>query len=503
MGSATLLARGTPAPPVKQQGDAPRWRWIVLIVLVGVFGSVAGLAAPMQYAFPVLSVFIGGALLWRRRWYTYLTFALGLWVLAPAVRRIADWQSTYHDISPILAAAPLVSLLCLPWALATSRRTYRDTRAAMIVALVVFAYGFAVGLLRNGIVPAAADVLNFVGPFALGLFVLMVPNNDIRLRQTVQRFALWGVLILGVYGLVQFLVAPAWDTQWLIDAEIATSGRPYPYEIRVFSTLNSAGPFAQVIGVLLLLLVGQRKNALTWTAGTVGVLALGLSLVRSAWLGVLLGVLMLLIHRRLHVGRLVAAGTIGATLLVLLASPVLEAVSTRVSDTAAAGTSDTSLVVRLAFQAAVVPQTLADVAGDGMGATGSATKLRTEELADPRFRNFDSGLFENLTVFGSVPGAALLGVVVVATVAGYRRARGRSPFYEACVAALATLVFQLLFGNPLQEASGAFAWTLLGLLGRPSGSAGVSRGGAVQHRGPGSHPTISISGEEAASRGSP
>ena len=74
-----------------------------------------------------------------------------------------------------------------------------------------------------------------------------------------------------------------------------TNGTPEPLGIRVFSTMNSPGPFANVLLAGLLILLTNENFSARPRLRAVGYLSfLLLSLVRSAWIGWFLGLLSLL-----------------------------------------------------------------------------------------------------------------------------------------------------------------------------------------------------------------
>ena len=61
-------------------------------------------------------------------------------------------------------------------------------------------------------------------------------------------------MVMGAYGVWQYMVAPAWDGFWIESTGLLTFGKPEPRQIRVFSTMHSNGPFAVTMMAALLLL---------------------------------------------------------------------------------------------------------------------------------------------------------------------------------------------------------------------------------------------------------
>lgn len=99
---------------------------------------------------------------------------------------------------------------------------------------------------------------------------------------------------MGLYGVYQYLVAPEWERLWLIGSGMFTSaGTPEPFGMRVWSTLNSQGIYADVIATGLLVLFSCRSPIIL-PAAIFGGLSLLLSLVRTGWLGFLTGLLFIM-----------------------------------------------------------------------------------------------------------------------------------------------------------------------------------------------------------------
>lgn len=444
------------------------------LVLLSCLGAVGGGAKLLMLAYPAVAIVLAVALLVLRRWNSYLVFTIIMWFTANEVRRVVDWKTTYHAQSPIILTASLVSLVALPWAVLARRRVRKEVANLVTIALAVMTYAALVGIARNGPVPASVDIFYLVGPLVTGMFVLKVVEDDDQLRRIVRNTAVWGCLALGGYGLIQFLFLPAWDKAWLVGSAVSNLGNPNPGDFRTFSTLSTTGPLGQVLAALLLILVAERRIPRQFLAGAVGIVCLGTTLVRAGWIGLALGMALLFVLGRTKMLRLVAIVGILLAGLIVLGGPIIERISERASKTTSQTTEDTSLQKRIQFQTRIAPDVLSDPVGLGFGATGRATDLSSSDFTDPKYHNFDSGLFESWARYGVVAGSLFIGALVTATAKAVRRAR-RTDLTDTCIAAAAlALTFGIIFTDTTRAVYGVLLWLCLATLGRlprPAGPA--------------------------------
>lgn len=464
---------------VRRRNDtvAAGHRWAAVFALGSLLASVVGLAHIAYLAFAPLSILVGLVMLRARQTYAFITFTAWLWLLTPFCRRVIEWKAGYHASSLVLIPPAVLGLLAIPVALTYRRRVDRGIATAFVVAGAIFTYGAAIGVLKNGITGTAVDVLAIVGPLGCGLFALMAPDDPDRLRRLVVQFAVVATILLGLYGILQFFVVPAWDAQWMIDSKVITTGKPKPGLIRVFSTLNTATPFAEVLGALTLVALTDRRWLVRTMVIGAGVFSLGLSLVRTAWLGISYATLCLLNNGKIKARGLAALVAVGLVGLVLLGGPAAGALYHRLDKSVSSGSQDTSLQDRLNFQNSIAGETISNVVGRGMGSTGTALKLGATEITDSHFKSVDSGVFENATTYGSILGLVLLVSLVNANVAAWRRSRRGPPALAYCAAGLTLLMVGMLFTNTVKNAPGFVLWLLLAVCARiPEDVAGPQRG---------------------------
>jgi hypothetical protein len=408
--------------------------------------------------------FVGGAfviavLLARVRPLAALEFALWLWVLGPQVRRMIDLSTGYHEPSLVLLAAPLASLAALPHIRHLRRMGLGRAVRPLLVAAVAIAIGYAVGAVRIGLQPATAALLVWVVPVLFGLQVVAVSDDVAELRATVERFLIWSVLIVGVYGVVQFYVVPPWDAFWMDRAPMNSIGSPEPFQIRVFSTLNSPGPLAAFLAAAVLCLTDARHR-LRLPAQIAGYAGLALSLVRAAWIAWLLGVLVVLVAGR---PRARTTAVVAVTLITVgalqISGPLQRVVADRIDETRE-GEQDDSFVARMDLHQEMVPRLLDDVVGHGLGTTGTASTL-TAGRGD--LAVLDSGLIDFGYSLGLPIGLLALGALTFGGADLARIGLRHDVVSAGVVAGGLSVLVQLLFGNALTGVGGITFFLLWGL----------------------------------------
>ncbi len=229
---------------------------------------ISGGARLMQLGYPVMALGVGALWLWQRP-VGYLSYAWWVWFLTPAVRRLLDNETGFTETSLVTVAPYLVSCLAALPVLFNLHRFPRPYRLPFAFIFLGLIYGYGIGVLVSGVFGATFDLLNWISPIILGAYLLVTPHLFEKQRRAVQTTFVWGLLVMGLYGLYQFFVMPAWDAYWMSNAGMGSIGTPFPFEVRVFSTLNSPGPFATVIMAGLLLLL-RTPGILRWGAAAVG-----------------------------------------------------------------------------------------------------------------------------------------------------------------------------------------------------------------------------------------
>jgi hypothetical protein len=455
-----------PVPHPAPRAASASLIWVVaaaslLLVLVL---YVAGKGAILRIAFPAGAT-LTGLVFYIRRPIGYVHFTLWTWFLTPLVRRMVDWRTGFEDHNLVLLAPVLVSAIA-------GLTLLRDRRLAEAVRLTPFflciagiLYGFAVGLLRwrlhasnaTGAGEIVYGLFNWLAPLLFGLHLYIRWPMYEEHKRAIQKSFLWAVLVLGAYGIYQFVAPPVWDRFWLehmlSDVGAEAFGRPEPFQVRIWSTLNSPGIFANVLMTGLLLLFSDRARIKPLAAG-VGYSALLLTLVRTSWLGWLVGLAVL---ARSSKGRQIPRLLLSLVLLPVLVSPLMldSHIASVVTDrlqTFQSGGQDDSIQDRAEEHQVLLTSLAADPFGEGLSNAES-------------FHGYtmDSGLIQLLYGCGWIGSALFLsGIALCAR--GMPSGRNSPDLVAGAFrAVVAAMIVEQLSGNTFIGPSGAALWVCIGL----------------------------------------
>jgi hypothetical protein len=255
---------------------------------------LGGQGSLLRIAIPAVAMFVG-LILYLSHPITYVQYTLWVWFLSPLVRRIVDLRFGFADPNLVLLAPLLVSAVAGLTLVIPSRRGNTRVPVVFLLCGVAIVYGFLVGILLHPSAETVYALFNWLCPMLFGLHLFLDWREYETYWAAVSRTFWWGVLLLGLYGVYQYFYTPEWDRYWLenIQVEGANSsfGELKPLQVRVWSTMNSPGPFANTMMVGLLLLLNVR-SPLKAAAGAAGYFSFLLSVVRTAWLSWAVGVVL-------------------------------------------------------------------------------------------------------------------------------------------------------------------------------------------------------------------
>ena len=449
----------------------PALAWLPILILIAISGlcMLARLGTILNLLFPAGAFLIAVHLHWRYP-AVYVGFVWWLWFVSPMVRRLADYfGSGWTDPSPILLA-PLLSTLVCGLSLATSLRKQPAISLPFLICGMSVVYGFFTGLFNNTIEDEFLNLMGWLAPICLGHFLVYQWRLFPLYRRLLQRVFFWGVFFIGAYGLIQFLVAPPWDQNWMIAVDkfydLDSIGLPEPLKIRVFSTAmvpQMAGAFLMAGLLLLCVSPKQFKNfpILYFLTMIMGTLSFLLTAARSAWLTLALGLAVLLpslksrFQIRLFASLLVLLiGIIPASHFDTFSSVIVPRIQglTNPSD-------DTSLKDRSGGYERLLGLAFSQVSGNGLGF----------EFEDQSLAVNDSGLLTlwfSLGWLGAIPYLSGIGFLILKLM--YSHTNQIDPFVTVSRAVTIGTLPQILLNVVTIGPIAIVLWTFLG-----AGVAGV------------------------------
>lgn len=447
----------------------PTWIPPVGLALLTAALILGGRADLLRLGFPAGALAVG-AWLFLRGPAPFLAFVWLLWDVVPGLRRIVDFRlGGWDPENPISLTPFLVSAIAMIGVIRRAPELKRPRLAPMIVAGVCIVYGYFVGVLELGILPATHALVSWLVPLGLGLYCAVEWRRYPEYEKTVRGLFLWGTVLLGAYGIYQFVDPPLWDRVWMADSGMYSIGRAFPYEVRVFSLVNAPLPFATILAAGLFASVSARGLGRV-LAIALGTTALLLSLVRSVWLAAAVGLLVYLAWTPVRVIRRAAlAGALGLALVASapfvvpeqIGRPTLEIVRDRFL-TLGDLHRDVSFRDRTSFLSHIGTTVAQSPLGRGLGSTGVSSTLGD---AGEGIRDFDNGVLATVYSLGWLGGTSFLLAVIAGIVVTLRR---REPSSDTMAkAARATVVTSLLLAvgaNVFEGVSAAVLWGFLGLL---------------------------------------
>lgn len=433
---------------------SPDLAWIVIgaFTLISVLGAFVGLGKILNYFVPAGALIVGIFLYFRYPIF-YVEFVWWVWFIAPLVRRFVDYRSGFTNPSPVLLAPYLVTLPTTITVFRLLPGLKREGGLPFILAIAGIIYSFFIGLLNAPLQSVLLSFLDWFTPLTFGCHVFTHWREYPVYRKSLKRTFFWCVLLAGSYGLYQYIVAPEWDRFWLThlldELEIVTFGTPEPLGMRVWSTMHGPLIFAASMSAGLLLLLSQTEP-LANIATVIGFLSFLLSQVRTSWLGLVVGLALLVTSLKQSFQiRLILIISVLAACVVSLAmvEPFSTVISTRTS-TLVNLQEDTSAIERRETYERTLNASLTNLIGDGLS----------------RASGGDSGALEILVKLGWIGGIPyIVGLLLLLTKPLEGVDFSKDIFAKTANAIAFGLFAQLPFGGVMVELPGIILWGFLGM----------------------------------------
>ena len=395
-----------------------------------------------------------GAVLYVQSPLSYVQFTLWTWFLTPLLRRLIDLRFGFEDQNLVLLAPLLVTALC---GLSLKELLVaKINKAPFFLCTAAVLYGLVIGLMLNPSAEVIYGFFNWMVPPVFGLFLYIRWRSYPELKRVIQRTFLYGTIFMGGYAIYQYCAPPKWDVYWwqsLPYGLVAAFGRPFPYQIRVWGSLNAPATFAGVMGISLLLIFASRSR-LAIPCGMMGFYAFTLTLSRTEWLGWIVGAIYLasrttprVIARSLAVLALI--GAISVPLLTI--GSANEMVQERL-DTFSHLAEDDSVHTRFAMYQHLTGDLLQNPFGHGVS---NADLYQGYSLDSGPLR-----LLYNFGILGTIFYLLGIGMAVVMLVSARKTG---DLFPVACTAVLISAVVRLVSVSAFMNVAGIVVWLCVGM----------------------------------------
>lgn len=431
--------------------------WIVILgFLFLITASYFISAGLLRLIFPV-TAFLVAVFLYLRHSLLYIGFTWWIWFLSPLLTRLVDYRVGWDPTRQMLIAPYLVVFVTIATFLKYLPSAVRKGGLPFILGFIGVFYAFLIGLVYNQPIPVIRGFLDWMSPIIFAFHLFINWRDYPSYKQNIQRVFLWCVLLIGTYGIYQFVVAPEWDRFWLIESKLFTSsGNPVPFGMRVWSTLHSVGPFGAVMQAGLLLLF-TSSGPLIFPASAVGYLSFLLSQARTNWGGWLLGIIMIMgsVKAKIQMRLIIIILVMSMCVLPLLTiEPIAKVVNSRL-ETFANLQKDGSLKDRSGSYDRNLGLALTNSFGNGLG---NIWKVN-EKTGQIEVVVIDSGILDMFFTLGWLGAIPYMGglILMIITVSQYTEARFDS-FVSAARAIAISSCSQLIIGSGMLSVAGMILW---------------------------------------------
>jgi hypothetical protein len=411
MSDAPFLASARPIRSHKPEAERSRSRspmglligpvaTPVLVFVVTLALIVAHQGKLLEVTFMPMAVAVS-YWLYRRYPVHYVSMVCWLIFLTPEVRRFADFFNGAFNQTSIIMMTPFFAASLSGLSILNKYRYLGQRRAVpLVLMLIAIVYGYVLGVAQFGIMPATYALINWLQPIFIAWHLIVTWREYPTYRRVMTKTYVYGAILMGAYGIYQYVSPPPWVAFWLVQSGMETSsGKAVPFGMRICSTMNSTGPFALTMMFALLMLISAPGKA-KFVAGIVGLPALMFTLVRTSWGGLIIGLvypLAMLDSKSRFRLIMVAACVVGlcapAVMIDEVSAPLIKRLQTiqNIQD-------DNSFQARSGFYTNFSQIAERSFAGHGLGSTGIGAKL----ASDPSqvLPVVDSGVVDVVWVLG-------------------------------------------------------------------------------------------------------
>jgi uncharacterized membrane protein len=442
---------------IQNRKNAQLALWVYTVALVIFLAIAPGRIASLY--FPGSSLLLG-IYLYRTVPTFYVGFTWWMIFLAPMIRRIIDFRAGDFTFGPWTITALIVTAISGTKLIRDLPKLYKQVNLPFLTCTWSIFYGFLISFIQNEKNVVVIGLLSWFTPVAFGYYLYANWRNYLAYRQIIRRTFVLGIVVMGAYGVVQYLTPMPWDLFWiekLIETGTLSFGVPEPLGIRISSTMSSPQAFASVVVAGLVMLFCEKPGALYFPATGFGYLSVLLSMARAAWVSWIVAIPMLLLSLR---PKLQMRLSITLVITVLLVIPIAtmedfyEVIDSRIQSLSDKQ-DDVSLSGRLSGYNELLGIALSTLVGGGYG---FSVPIETDLAIG------DGSVLPMLFSFGWIGTLPYIAGLLLLMLQLFRsKSLYSEPLISGAKAITLGLLAQIGFNHMLIEAIGIAFWAFLGL----------------------------------------
>jgi hypothetical protein len=474
-----------PYASTEQRPNAKRSETLTLIGLVIVLLGLCAFGGALARYVWFGAVIAFGAYAWRRSPTFHLQTVIVLFAIAPLLRRLVDFSAGYEPSAQMLVAPLLVLMIPVGDLLFGARVTWNIGPAGrpFLLALICACYGIVITALGGDLKATAACVFKLLPPIVYGLCLISLARSETGLVSTATRTLFLVMLLLSVYGIIQYISPQPWDRAWMMNSKalIWSIGDPEAYKVRVFSTMAAPASFATFAIVSCLLMAGEDWRAgrgfgvaFRVVAGVLIVAAGFLTTYRTAWTAFAGGMVFLFLLPATRARGFVLIGFAAISIAAATMWNLSDGVVSRLETFANGMQSDDSAVARTQELQELYADSDSLILGEGYGAMYPASINHA----------IDGTVVESLRVMGVTVGSmALIAIIWAAVQAIFFAIRNGGARMASLGAVNVAALILLPLASVTDNELGFLFWAFAGLAaGQSRVSAGNALGRARQRK---------------------
>jgi hypothetical protein len=272
-----------------------RLSWIIVGCFIFLIGALilARAGRVLELVFPILAVIVA-AFFHQKSPVFYINFTWWIWFSGTLIRRFIDYYSgtyTYGPwhLTPMLVTS--VSIFCLA---RNGPRYWKNGGGPILLSALSVIYGLSITLAQGSTRSLLFGVLGWLSPIAFCFYIFINWRLSPAISKSVEKSFLWSGILMGSYGIYQYIFAPAWDCFYLENPDTTQSfGIPEPFGIRVFSSLDAPHILGIFLIAAILLNLEKPSSVKQIISIVLSILTLLLTIARTSWISLAVGLLCL------------------------------------------------------------------------------------------------------------------------------------------------------------------------------------------------------------------